>query len=208
MATLTAWKFDRPDGASLAMRTLRDLNNEGLIDIQEAAIVEWPVGQKKPKTRQLNDLTGRYALGGLFWGFLFGILFFVPVIGAGVGAAAGAIWGKMEDVGVDDDFIANVKEKVTEGTSALFLLSSGAVADRIRQRFAGTHLELIESNLSAEDEAALRDRLGLNCATSAPSTGGITPCCGRPGGAGRPAPLRRGPSRARAAGAARRPAPH
>jgi uncharacterized membrane protein len=162
MATLTAWKFDRPDGASLAMRTLKDLNNEGLIDIQEAAIVEWPVGQKKPKTRQLNDMTGRYALGGLFWGILFGILFFVPVIGAGVGAAAGAIWGKLEDVGVDDDFIANVKEKVTEGTSALFLLSSGAVADRIRQRFVGTHLELIESNLSAEDEAALRDRLGLD----------------------------------------------
>jgi uncharacterized membrane protein len=162
MATLTAWKFDRPDGASLAMRTLKDLNNEGLIDIQEAAIVEWPVGQKKPKTRQLNDLTGRYALGGMFWGILFGLLFFVPVIGAGVGAAAGAIWGKLEDVGVDDDFIANVKEKVTEGTSALFLLSSGAVADRIRQRFVGTHLELIESNLSAEDEAALRDRLGLD----------------------------------------------
>ena len=162
MATLTAWKFDRPDGASLAMRTLKDLNNEGLIDIQEAAIVEWPVGQKKPKTRQLNDLTGRYALGGMFWGILFGLLFFVPVIGAGVGAAAGAIWGTLEDVGVDDDFIANVKEKVTEGTSALFLLSSGAVADRIRQRFVGTHLELIESNLSAEDEAALRDRLGLD----------------------------------------------
>ena len=95
MATLTAWKFDRPDGASLAMRTLKDLNNEGLIDIQEAAIVEWPVGQKKPKTRQLNDLTGRYALGGLFWGILFGILFFVPVIGAGVGAPpvpSGARW--------------------------------------------------------------------------------------------------------------------
>lgn len=162
MATLTAWKFDRPDGASLAMRTLKELNNEGLIDIQEAAIVEWPVGQRKPKTRQLNDLTGRYALGGLFWGILFGILFFVPVIGAGVGAAAGAIWGKLEDVGVDDDFIANVKEKVTEGTSALFLLSSGAVADRIRQRFLGTQLELIESNLSAEDEAALRERLGLS----------------------------------------------
>lgn len=161
MATLTAWKFDRPDGASQAMRTVKELNNEGLIDVQEAAIVEWPVGQRKPKTRQLNDLTGRYALGGMFWGLLFGILFFIPVIGAGVGAAAGAIWGKMEDVGVDDDFIKNVKEQVTEGTSALFLLTSGAVADRIRQRFVGTKLELIESNLSAEDEAMLRERLGL-----------------------------------------------
>lgn len=162
MATLTAWKFDRPDGASQAMRTLRELNNEGLIDVQEAAIVEWPVGDKRPKTRQLNDLTGRYALGGMFWGFLFGILFFVPVIGAGVGAAGGAIWGKLEDVGVDHEFIANVKEQVTEGTSALFLLSSGAVTDRIRQRFIGTDLQLIESNLSAEDEANLRERLGLS----------------------------------------------
>ncbi|MDN5763784.1 MAG: DUF1269 domain-containing protein [Microlunatus sp.] len=160
MATLTAWKFDRPDGASLAMRTLKELNSAGLIDVQEAAIVEWPVGTRKPKTRQVDDLTGRYALGGMFWGILFGILFFVPVIGAGVGAAAGAIWGKMEDVGVDHDFINNVKERVTEGTSALFLLSSGAVADRIRQRFVGTRMELIESNLSAEDEAALRERFG------------------------------------------------
>lgn len=161
MATLTAWKFDRPDGASLAMRTLTELNDEGLIDVQEAAIVEWPAGERRPKTRQVNDLTGRYALGGMFWGFLFGILFFLPVIGAGLGAAAGAIWAKAEDPGVDRDFIKRVQEQVSEGTSALFLLSSGAVADQIRQRFLGTHVELIESTLSAEDEAALRDRLGL-----------------------------------------------
>lgn len=162
MATLTAWKFERADGASLAMRTLRELNEEGLINVQEAAIVEWPVGQRRPKTRQLGDMTGEYALGGMFWGFLFGILFFMPAIGAGVGAAAGAIRGKLEDVGVDDDFVKNVKEQVTEGTSALFLMTSGAVADRIRQRFVGTQLELIESNLSEEDEAALRERLGLD----------------------------------------------
>lgn len=162
MATLTAWKFDRPDGASQALRTLKDLNNEGLIDVQEAAIVEWPAGHRRPKTRQVNDLTGRYALGGMFWGILFGILFFVPVVGAGVGAAAGALKGRLEDAGVDEEFISKVKEQVTEGTSALFLLTSGAVADRIRQRFVGTKMELIESNLSAEDEAALRERLGLN----------------------------------------------
>ena len=125
-----------------------------------AAIVRHKDGKFKVTTNHHSVATG--TTWGMWWGFLFGILFFVPVIGAGVGAAAGAIWGKLEDVGVDDDFIANVKEKVTEGTSALFLLSSGAVADRIRQRFAGTHLELIESNLSAEDEAALRDRLGLD----------------------------------------------
>ena len=40
-----------------------------------------------------------------------------------VGAAAGALAGSLADYGIDDDFIKNVREKVTEGTSALFLLT-------------------------------------------------------------------------------------
>jgi uncharacterized membrane protein len=65
--------------------------------------------------------------------------------------------GSLRDIGIDDGFIKEVKGSVTEGTSALFLLSSGGVTDRIRQRFIGTHAELISSNLSAEDEAKLRE---------------------------------------------------
>ena len=33
MANLTAWKFDSPDGASQAVRTLKELQDEGLIVI-------------------------------------------------------------------------------------------------------------------------------------------------------------------------------
>jgi uncharacterized membrane protein len=58
MATLTAWKFERPDGASQAARTLKELQDEGLIVIHDAAVVEWPQGNKKPKTRQVDDMTG------------------------------------------------------------------------------------------------------------------------------------------------------
>lgn len=157
MATLTAWRFERADGASQAVRTLQELQNEGLITIQDAAIVEWPVGEKKPKTRQINDLVGPAALSGAFWGLLFGLLFFMPLIGAAVGAAGGALIGSLRDVGIDDHFIKKVKGSVTEGTSALFLLSSSGVEDRIRQRFIGTHATLISTNLSGEDEARLRD---------------------------------------------------
>ena len=42
MANLTAWKFDSPAGASQAVRTLKELQDEGLIVIDSAAIVEWP----------------------------------------------------------------------------------------------------------------------------------------------------------------------
>ena len=157
MATLTAWKFETPEGAAQAESILVGLSKQQLITVYDAATVEWLPGKKKPKTRQANDLTGAGALGGAFWGLLFGILFFVPLLGLAVGAAAGALGGSLADAGIDDDFIASVKEKVTPGTSALFLLSSDAVMDKVREAFAGVEAELISTNLSNEDEAKLRE---------------------------------------------------
>ena len=46
---------------------------------------------------------------------------------------------------------------MTPGTSALFLLTSDAVVDRIKQEFPESHAKLIASNLSAEQEAKLRE---------------------------------------------------
>jgi uncharacterized membrane protein len=156
MANLTVWKFDEPGGASHALRTLKQLQDEGLIVLHDAAIVEWPEGKKKPATRQLHDLVGPGALHGAFWGLLFGMLFFVPILGVAAGAGGGALVGALRDVGIDDGFINRVKTSVTPGTSALFLLSSSGVEDRIRQRFIGAHPELISSNLGEEEEAKLR----------------------------------------------------
>ncbi|HWH99974.1 MAG TPA: DUF1269 domain-containing protein [Propionibacteriaceae bacterium] len=160
MANLTAWKFESPDGASQAVRTLKVLNDEGLIVIDSAAIVEWPQGKKKPKTRQVDDMTGPEAVSGAFWGFLFGILFFVPLFGAAVGAGIGALHGSLGHVGIDDKFIDQVKDAVTEGTSALFLMSSSGVADQIQRRFIGTKLELIATDLGPDQEAKLREAFG------------------------------------------------
>jgi uncharacterized membrane protein len=91
-------------------------------------------------------------------GLLFGLLFFAPLLGAAIGAAAGALGGSLTDVGIDDGFIDSVRSKVTAGTSALFLLSSGAVGDKVLPALKeqGIHPELIQTNLSAEEEARLR----------------------------------------------------
>ena len=56
------------------------------------------------------------------------MIFFVPFLGAAIGAGMGGMTGALADVGIDDDFIKEVREKVTEGTSALFALTSGATA--------------------------------------------------------------------------------
>lgn len=157
MATLTVWKFTTPDGAEDALTTLQSLEKQEVVTVVDAATVSWDSGAKKPATRQLHDTVGAGALGGMFWGLLFGLIFFVPLIGAALGAAAGAAGGALADAGIDDGFIDEVREKITPGTSALFVMTSGAVIDKIRDAFAGHHAELIHTNLSDEQEKALRE---------------------------------------------------
>jgi uncharacterized membrane protein len=155
MATLTAFKFSTPEGAGQMLTKVEALQKQELIKIQDAAVVSWLVGAKKPKTKQLTDLTGVGALQGAFWGMLFGLIFFVPFFGMAVGAAMGAISGKFADYGINDDFIKQTREKVTEGTSALFLMTSQAVTDKVLDELKGFQFELIASNLTKEQEAEL-----------------------------------------------------
>ena len=157
MSSLTVWKFETPFGAEAALQKLEGMQTQGLIQVQDAAVVSWEVGRKKPKTEQMHDTKKGGALGGGFWGLLFGLIFFVPILGLAIGAASGALFGSLADVGISDAFIKTVRDKVTPGTSALFLLSSDAVFDRVRDEFKGTQAELISTNLSAEQETKLRE---------------------------------------------------
>ncbi|WP_042422518.1 DUF1269 domain-containing protein [Streptacidiphilus anmyonensis] len=157
MATLTVWRFPTATGADEALATLKQLQGQELIKVQDGAVISWPGGASKPRTRHLSDMTGAGALGGAFWGFLFGLIFFIPLIGMAIGAAGGALGGHLAHFGIDESFIKDVKEKVTPGTSALFVLSSDAVLDRVRPAFEGIHAELIQTNLSADEEARLRE---------------------------------------------------
>jgi len=155
MATLTALKFSTPEGAGQMLSKIQSLQKMELIKLQDAAIVTWPVGKKSPKTKQLVNMAGMGALQGAFWGMLFGLIFFVPFFGLAVGAAFGALGGKMADYGIDDNFIKQTREKVTEGTSALFLLTSDAVQDKVLDELKGFDFELISSNLTKEQEEQL-----------------------------------------------------
>lgn len=161
MSTLTVWKFKTANGAENALAKLTELQKQELIKVLDAAVVTWPEGRKKPKTYQAVSTVGVGALGGAFWGMLFGLIFLVPLFGMIVGAAAGALSGKLTDYGINDDFIKDLREKVTEGTSALFLLTGQVTVDKVSDAFAVDEVgELIQSNLSAEQEAKLREDFG------------------------------------------------
>jgi uncharacterized membrane protein len=157
MATLTVWMFESPSGADHAARRLQEPTRRNTVILHDAATVSWEPTESKPRTRQLASTAGLAALGGSFWGLLFGVIFFVPLVGAAVGAATGAVAGSLADVGIDDSFINKVRDHVTPGTSALFVLGSDAVRDEIRSVCAPHRpTDLILTNLSPEQEEALR----------------------------------------------------
>lgn len=160
MATLSLIKFPTVDGAEKMLTILEAQQKAGLIQIQDAAMVTWPVGAKKPKTKQLNNLTGAGALGGAFWGLLFGLLFFIPFVGLAIGAAMGALAGHFSDYGINDNFIKQSRDKITEGTSGLYLLTANAVLDKLADAVKDQKFEIVQTNLSKEQEAKLRAELG------------------------------------------------
>src|SRR5271157_1584139 len=156
MAILTVLKFDTADGAENELKVIEDLSKQQMIKLQDAAIVTWPVGKNKPKTEHLTHLTRIGALSGAFWGLLFGIIFFIPLVGLVAGAALGALGGSMTHMGIDEEFINSIRGKVTEGTSALFMVTSDAVEDRVVEAMKQSKFEIIATNLSKEEEGKLR----------------------------------------------------
>ena len=160
MNTLTVFKFGMPDGAQEMLNRVYKMQNEELITVVDAAIVTWPEERKGPKTKQAVNLTGAGAIDGAFWGMLFGLLFFVPWFGMAAGAAMGALTGHFADYGIDDAFIKRVRSEVEPGTSALFLMTTNAVVDRVVEELKGMDFELVSTNLSKEQDEELRVAFG------------------------------------------------
>jgi uncharacterized membrane protein len=66
MASVTVLKFESAEGADAAIQKIQELQKQHLIAVRDAAIVSWPRGKKSPNTRQLVDLVGAGAVGGMF----------------------------------------------------------------------------------------------------------------------------------------------
>ena len=51
-----------------------------------------------------------------------------------------------------------MRTRIQPGTSALIAITNNAVIDKVHEAFAEMHPQLIHSNLSAGDQARLRER--------------------------------------------------
>src|SRR3954470_16728386 len=160
MTTFTVWKFDEPSGADRAASVLQDAAAEGLVKIVDHAVVSWPVGASRPSTKQAHEETWRGTGWGALWGMLVGALFFVPVIGGVAGAAIGALSKATEGTGITKEQLQKIRTQLTEGTSALFLVTDEGNLDRLGERFHGMHSKLVDTNLTDAERSVLLETFG------------------------------------------------
>jgi uncharacterized membrane protein len=165
MSNLFVIAFDQENGAERALNALADWQRQKLIKIDDAAkMIRRADG--KVKTKHADNLVGKGALGGAFWGALIGTIFLTPIGGAAIGAAVGAVHGrskakKQSQAGIDPKFVKEVSQTIQPGGSALFAYTQGAVVEKILPRLKQLNGKLIQSSLTPEDEKMLREAFGV-----------------------------------------------
>jgi len=158
MSDLVVVAYEDQHQADEMRLKLLKMQSEYLIELEDAVVaVKRPDG--KIKLHQPVNLPALGALQGSFWGTLIGCIFFMPLFGMAAGAATGAISGALQDVGINDDFMKQVSEKLKPGTSALFVLLNKVTADKVLEEIRGTGGHIIQTSLSHEKEQKLQEAL-------------------------------------------------
>jgi uncharacterized membrane protein len=162
MTTFTVWKFDDPNRAEEAAKIIRYAADDGLVRIVDHAVVTWPQGAAQPETRHAHESTRRGVGWGAFWGIVIGGLFLVPVVGGIVGAGIGGLAKATEGTGIGRDELEKIRTEVTEGTSALFLVTEEGDLDRLGERLHGLNSKLIATNLTDGERDILLETFGTH----------------------------------------------
>ena len=161
MSTLAVITYPQENTAGEAAASLARMQKSYLIELEDVAwVTKKPDG--KLKLHQGTSLTGAAAAGGAFWGFLFGLIFLVPLFGMAVGAATGALAGKLSDFGIDDKWIKEVASSITPGGSALFVMARGANQERVLPEMAKFGGTVLKTNLTPEQQQALENALSAS----------------------------------------------
>ena len=153
--------FDSLDGAHSARKKLVELDNQYLLKLDQAVeVIRKEDGHVKIKEE--SSITGAAALGGAFWGFLIGLIFLIPGMGAAVGAATGAIAGHFAKYGITREYMDKINEAIKPGQSALVILADNVKLDRVLPMLSSFKARVIRTSLSFEQEKALRDAFGAS----------------------------------------------
>ena len=150
--------FEDEREAERVLDTLKELDRKDIVDLQSAAVVVR--GRRgKVEFRESRDLdVKRGAMAGALAGGVIGLLRRKMFKGALIGAAGGAIAGKVIDLGLKDDFLKEIGESLTPGSSAIVAMVDFEQVDQamdVLDQFEGGRI--LRHTLSADEYRMLSE---------------------------------------------------
>ena len=158
MSDLVAISFDTEATATAALGSIRALEKDGKIDLEDTAVVSKDADGRVPVKNEASSGTETGAVVGAVLGSLLFVVFPPAIIG---GAMIGGLIGRAAKPGIDGAFVKQVETDLPPGGSALFLLTKG-VSDGHGLLIASMRQydgKVVQTSLDEEEEQALRDSL-------------------------------------------------
>jgi uncharacterized membrane protein len=159
MSHLIVIAFNDAGEAERVRAALRSQQKEGLVSLDDAAIVS---RDAEGKLHVKNEVSRATMVGtgiGALLGLLLGGLFF-PFAGLAFGALGGAGVGALTKMGVDGKFVKEVKDSLQPNTSALFLIVRSADPTAVLALLRNFEGRVLQTSLDSEAEENLRKALG------------------------------------------------
>lgn len=157
MSRIVVIGFDTEEDARAALHTLRGVEKQGGIKFEDTAVVSMDA---EGKVHVKNEASAATEVGAVVGGIVGGLAVVVfPVAAIVIGAAMGAGIGAAANHGVPGEFVQEIRDQLTPGTSALFLEIQEANADMAIAALRTYHGRVIQTSLDTETEDALRAAL-------------------------------------------------
>jgi uncharacterized membrane protein len=158
MSYLVVIKYNDAGEAEKARHAIKDLANQGLIKLDDAAMVSRGDDGKLHVHNELDKGVKWGALVGGGVGLLLASVFF-PLAGIAIGALAGAGIGAAADLGIEKKFVKDVGDSLEPGQSALFVVISEANTNAAMSALGQFKGEVYQTSLPSDLEEALRARV-------------------------------------------------
>lgn len=159
MSTLVALMFDDPFKAEEARAALHRMDGEGLLEMDETALIVKDPQGKMRISQDLSVVSKDRRTGHILGMIVAAITGTMPFILAGT--IAGHVLGRLTDNGTTNTFIKQMGKDLRPGTSALVILgrSDAQRRQRVIEQLGPFQPTLIESDLPTDLENELQRSL-------------------------------------------------
>lgn len=148
--------FNDEDGASQALKELKEAKKEKLIGITDAAVIQRRA-DNKVHIHETGDMSGgRGAVIGGIVGAAIGLV--APpaiLVAGGVGAAIGGLAARLRDSGFPDDRLRELGEALQPGTSALVAVIELKWVEEVERELESFGARLVTEAIKADIAAQL-----------------------------------------------------